>query len=52
MIIRMNRVERLIVSIRQFVITVFLIQGHLRSYYKSRRSMIYVPFNLYGNEAG
>ncbi len=41
-IIWINRVKRLIVSIRQIVITVFLIREHLRSAYKSRRSLIIV----------
>jgi hypothetical protein len=40
MIIRIKRVKRLRISVRQIVITVFLMQGHLRSDYKSRRSMI------------
>jgi hypothetical protein len=40
MIIRMNSVKKVNVSGRQIVTTVFLIQGHLRSDYKSSRSMI------------
>jgi hypothetical protein len=40
MIIRMERVKRLHVSVRQIVTTVFLIQGNLRSDYKSCRSII------------
>ncbi len=38
MIIRMNSVKKVNVSVRQIVTTVFLIQGQLRSDYKSRRS--------------
>ncbi len=40
MIIRMNSVKEVNVSVRQFVTTVFPIQGHLRSDYKSHSSMI------------
>jgi hypothetical protein len=40
MIIRMNGVKKVNVSFRQIVTTVFLIWGHLRSDYKSCRSMI------------
>ncbi len=43
MIIRMERVKRLDISVRQIVITVLLILGHLRSDYKSRRSTIHIP---------
>jgi hypothetical protein len=40
MIIGMNDVREVSVSVRQIVTTVFLVQGHLRSDYRSRRSMI------------
>ncbi len=40
MIIRIKTVKRLSISVRQIVIMVFLMRGHLRSDYKSRRSMI------------
>jgi len=40
MIIRINDVRKVNVSIRQIVTTVFLIRGHLRSDFKSSRSMI------------
>jgi hypothetical protein len=41
MIIRMNSVTKVNVSVRQIVTTIFLIQGHLRSDYKSHRSTIH-----------
>jgi hypothetical protein len=40
MIIRMNGVKNANVSVRQIVTTVFFNWGHLRSDYKSHRSMI------------
>jgi hypothetical protein len=46
MIIRMDRVKKVIVSVRQIVTTVYLIPGHLGSDYKSRRSMIKVFINF------
>ncbi len=42
MTIRMNDVRKVNVSVRQIVTTVFLIWGHFRSDYKSRRSIIKV----------
>ncbi len=50
MIIRMKRVKRLNISVGQIVITVFLMRGHLRSDYKSRRSMIKSSLGLYFSE--
>ncbi len=51
MIIGMNNVRKANVSVRQIVTKVFLIQGNLRSDYKSHRSIIVANNLVYYNTA-